>query len=116
MSISYFFSSKIFEILMKPWINAMPAGQPAKLIYTAPHEAFFVYMKVSFIAGTILSAPVILWQIWKFVAPGLYENEKKYMLPVIFCSSFVLFPAFCLGISWSSRWRSNSLPPSHPNT
>ncbi len=86
--ISYFFSSRIFTILMRPWINAMPAGVPAKLIYTAPHEAFFVYMKLSFIAGTLLSAPVILWQIWKFIAPGLYENEKKYMLPVIFCSCF----------------------------
>ncbi len=86
--ISYFFSSRIFEILMRPWINAMPAGLPAKLIYTAPHEAFFVYMKLSFIAGTLLSAPVILWQIWKFIAPGLYENEKKYMLPVILCSCF----------------------------
>ncbi|MGO8943035.1 MAG: twin-arginine translocase subunit TatC [Syntrophobacteraceae bacterium] len=112
----YFFSKKIFEILMRPWINAMPPGQPAKLIYTAPHEAFFVYMKVSFIAGTILSAPVILWQIWKFVAPGLYENEKKYMLPVILSSSlcfisgvlfgyFVVIPvAFKFFASFSSEY------------
>lgn len=112
----YFFSSRIFEILMKPWINAMPPGQPAKLIYTAPHEAFFVYMKVSFIAGTILAAPVILWQIWKFVAPGLYENEKRYMLPVIFFSSscfisgvlfgyFVVIPvAFKFFASFSSEY------------
>jgi len=83
---SYFFSGKIFELLMRPWINAMPPGQSAKLIYTAPHEAFFVYMKVSLISGTLLAIPVILWQIWRFVAPGLYANEKKYMLPVIFCS------------------------------
>jgi sec-independent protein translocase protein TatC len=86
--VSYFFSSRIFEWLMKPWINAMPPGQSAKLIYTAPHEAFFVYMKVSLISGTLLAIPVILWQIWRFVAPGLYSNEKKYMLPVIFCSCF----------------------------
>jgi len=61
-------------------VNAMPAGQPAKLIYTAPHEAFFVYMKVAFISGTLLAIPVILWQLWRFVAPGLYAKEKKYML------------------------------------
>jgi sec-independent protein translocase protein TatC len=114
--VCYFFSSRIFEILMKPWIEAMPPGQPAKLIYTAPHEAFFVYMKVSFIAGTILAAPVILWQIWKFVAPGLYENEKKYMLPVILFSSscfvggvlfgyFVVIPvAFKFFASFSSEY------------
>ena len=112
----YFFSSRIFEILMRPWINAMPPGQPAKLIYTAPHEAFFVYMKVSFIAGTLLAAPVILWQVWKFVAPGLYENEKRYMLPVILSSSlcfisgvlfgyFVVIPvAFKFFASFSSEY------------
>ncbi|MGO9021787.1 MAG: twin-arginine translocase subunit TatC, partial [Syntrophobacteraceae bacterium] len=95
--VSYFFSTRIFEILMMPWIRAMPAGQPAKLIYTAPHEAFFVYMKVSFISGTILSAPVILWQIWKFVAPGLYENEKRYMLPVILFSSYCFISGVLFG-------------------
>jgi sec-independent protein translocase protein TatC len=95
--ISYFFSNRIFEVLIKPWINAMPPGQPAKLIYTAPHEAFFVYMKVSFISGTLLAAPVILWQIWRFVAPGLYENERRYMLPVIFCSSFCFVSGVLFG-------------------
>lgn len=93
----YFFSSRIFEVLMKPWIRAMPPGQPAKLIYTAPHEAFFVYMKVSFIGGTLLAAPIILWQIWKFVAPGLYENEKRYMLPVILSSSFCFIAGVLFG-------------------
>jgi len=95
--VSYFFSSRIFEMLIRPWVKAMPEGQPAKLIYTAPHEAFFVYMKVSFIAGTILAAPVILWQIWKFVAPGLYENEKKYILPVMFFSSFCFVSGVAFG-------------------
>jgi len=95
--ISYFFSSRIFEWLMMPWINAMPPGQSAKLIYTAPHEAFFVYMKVSLISGTLLSIPVILWQIWRFVAPGLYANEKKYMLPVIFCSCFCFVSGVVFG-------------------
>ncbi|HIJ75376.1 MAG TPA: twin-arginine translocase subunit TatC [Deltaproteobacteria bacterium] len=114
--VCYFFHARIFEILMKPWINAMPPGQPAKLIYTAPQEAFFVYMKVSFIAGTLLAAPVILWQVWKFVAPGLYENEKMYMLPVILFSSscfisgvlfgyFVVIPvAFKFFASFSSEY------------
>ncbi|MGC9966693.1 MAG: twin-arginine translocase subunit TatC [Syntrophobacteraceae bacterium] len=114
--ISYFFSRQIFEMLMRPWVNAMPPGQPVKLIYTAPHEAFFVYMKVSFISGTLLAVPVILWQLWRFVAPGLYAKEKKYMLPVMFCSCvcfvsgvsfgyFVVIPvAFKFFASFSSEF------------
>jgi sec-independent protein translocase protein TatC len=96
-AVSYFFSARIFAVLMKPWVEAMPPGQSAKLIYTAPHEAFFVYMKVSFIMGTLLAIPVIVWQIWRFVAPGLFANEKKYMLPVIFFSSFCFIGGVLFG-------------------
>jgi sec-independent protein translocase protein TatC len=117
--ISYIFAGKLFAILMKPWIEAMPQGAPATLIYTAPHEAFFVYMKVAFIAGTLLSIPVILWQIWRFIAPGLYQNEKRYMLPVIFFSSFcfiggatfgyfVVFPA---GFKFFASFASEHITP-----
>ncbi len=54
-------------------------------------------MKLSLVAGTLLAAPVILWQIWKFIAPGLYENEKKYMLPVIACSCFCFISGVLFG-------------------
>ena len=47
--------------------------------------------------GTFLAAPVILWQLWRFVAPGLYENEKKYILPVIFCSCLFFSPGILFG-------------------
>ncbi len=95
--VCYVFSAKLFELLMKPWIAAMPEGQSAKLIYTAPHEAFFTYMKVAFIAGVIISVPVILWQIWLFIAPGLYQNEKRYMMPVIFFSGFCFLAGALFG-------------------
>lgn len=95
--VSYGFKEAIFEVLMKPWIEALPKGVEAKLIYTAPHEAFFTYMKVSFIAGFGLAVPVILYQFWRFVAPGLYENEKRYMLPVVFCSTFFFLGGACFG-------------------
>lgn len=85
--VCYFFKERLFDLFIQPWIRALPPGQTYKLIYTAPHEAFLVYMEVSFIAGTILAAPIILWQIWRFIAPGLYDNEKKYILPIILCSS-----------------------------
>ncbi|MDR3555879.1 MAG: twin-arginine translocase subunit TatC [Syntrophobacteraceae bacterium] len=83
----YFFKERVFDLFIMPWVKALPAGQPYKLIYTVPYEAFLAEMEVSFIMGTILAAPVLLWQIWRFVAPGLYANERKYILPVIFCSS-----------------------------
>jgi sec-independent protein translocase protein TatC len=100
-AISYHFSEKIFEVLMKPWIAALPEGQGAKLIYTAPHEAFMTYLRVSFIAGVGLAVPVIFIELWRFIAPGLYENEKKYVLPVVFFSSLffiggALFGYFCV--------------------
>src|SRR5437660_875383 len=53
------------------------------LVFTAPAEAFWVQMKVGLIVGIFLSAPVILWQVWAFIAPGLHSHEKKYALPFV---------------------------------
>lgn len=99
--LSYAFADKIFQILCRPWLEALPKEQTVKLIATAPHEAFFTYMKVSFISGLLLAVPVILYELWRFIAPGLYENERRYLLPVVFCSSFffvggALFGYFCV--------------------
>jgi sec-independent protein translocase protein TatC len=99
--ISYGFADKIFHILCRPWIQALPKDQTVKLIATAPHEAFFTYMKVAFITGTMLAVPVILYQLWRFIAPGLYEKERHAILPVVFFSSFfflggALFGYFCV--------------------
>jgi len=88
----YAFAESIFNILAAPLIKIMPAG--GSLIFTSVAEAFFTYMKVAFIAGIILSSPYILYQIWAFIAPGLYRNEKRYVVPfVLFGSTF-----FALGI------------------
>lgn len=86
--VSYNFADRLFQILCKPWLEALPKEQAVKLIATAPHEAFFTYMKVSFIAGVGLAVPVILFQLWRFIAPGLYEHEKRALIPVVFFSSF----------------------------
>ncbi len=85
--VSYFFKEKILEWLMQPYLKSLPPGQPQKLIYTAPHEAFFTYLKVAFIGGLLLAVPVILFQLWRFIAPGLFANEKRYVFPVVFVSS-----------------------------
>ncbi|SMC19979.1 Sec-independent protein translocase TatC [Desulfacinum hydrothermale DSM 13146] len=85
--ICYFFKEKIFAWLMKPLIDALPADGSRKLIYTAPHEAFLTYLKVSFLAGVGLAVPVILFQFWRFVAPGLYEHERRYLYPIVILST-----------------------------
>jgi sec-independent protein translocase protein TatC len=88
----YAFAESIFNILASPLIKVMPAG--GSLIFTSVAEAFFTYMKVAFIAGLILTSPFILYQIWAFVAPGLYQKEKKYVVPFVLGGS--LF--FAMGV------------------
>ncbi|MBU4259897.1 MAG: twin-arginine translocase subunit TatC [Proteobacteria bacterium] len=84
--ISYGFKEKIFHYLTIPLISAMQADD--KLIFTGLPEAFFTYLKVSLLSGLMLSAPVILYQFWMFVAPGLYDKERKLLIPIVLLSSF----------------------------
>ncbi len=84
--IAFGFKEKLFQILSRPLMAAMPPD--GKLVFTGLPEAFFTYFKVSFLFGLILAAPVILYQFWMFVAPGLYKNERRLLLPIVFLSSF----------------------------
>lgn len=99
--LSYGFKEKLFQILTRPLIGVMQTGD--KLIFTGLPEAFFTYLKVSFLSGIILSTPVIFYQFWMFVAPGLYDKEKRLMLPIVLLSTiffvggaffgyFIVFP------------------------
>ncbi len=82
----YAFKETLFEILLYPLIRVMPEG--GKLIFTGIPEAFFTYLKVSFLAGIILASPVLLYQFWMFVAPGLYHKERRVLGPIIAVTSF----------------------------
>ena len=84
-SISYLFSEKLFFILSRPLIVLLPEGN--SFIFTNITEAFFTYLKLSFFAGIFIASPVILYEIWCFVAPGLYDREKRYLFPFVFFSS-----------------------------
>jgi len=84
--VAYSFKEKIFHFLMQPFIKVMPAG--SSFIFTSITEAFITYFKVSLVAALFLAAPVILYEVWMFVAPGLYEKEKKYIAPFIIFGSF----------------------------
>jgi len=89
--ISIFFADQIFGILVQPLTDAFPAGE-GKLIYTKLYEAFFVEIKVAMFAAFFLAFPIISNQLWAFVAPGLYANEKKAFLPFLIATP-VLFIA-----------------------
>jgi sec-independent protein translocase protein TatC len=87
------FSQKIVDWLARPVTRL---GH--ELVFTAPAEAFWVQMKVGLFCGLFLSAPVILWQVWAFVAPGLHQHERKYAAPFVIIGSlmFLAGGAFAL--------------------
>jgi sec-independent protein translocase protein TatC len=84
--LAFTFIDRIFEFIMRPLQAALNGG---KLIYTEPTEAFMLYMKMAALAGLIMAAPIIVLQIWLFIAPGLYSHEKRYAIPfVLFATLF----------------------------
>jgi sec-independent protein translocase protein TatC len=83
--IGFFFIQKIFDFLLAPAKSALPPG--ATLIYTQPGEAFNLYITVSLIAGVVIAAPFIMYQVWMFIAPGLYSNEKRMAIPFVLFST-----------------------------
>jgi len=97
----YGFKEKLFQILTRPLISVMNTKD--SMIFTGLPEAFFTYLKVAFLSGLILAAPVIIYQFWMFVAPGLYHKEKRLFIPIVFLSTvffvggalfgyFIVFP------------------------
>ncbi len=99
--IAYGFKEKIFQILVRPLVLVMEEGD--KLIFTGLPEAFFTYLKVAFLTGIIVGSPILIYQFWMFVAPGLYRNERRLMIPIVLISSicfiggalfgyFIVFP------------------------
>lgn len=99
--LSYGFKEKLFQILTQPLISVMKQGET--LIYTGLPEAFFTFLKVSFLSGLMIASPVIIYQFWMFIAPGLYDREKRLLIPIVFLSSlffiggalfgyFIVFP------------------------
>lgn len=84
-------AAELFRIAQKPILDVLPAG--TKLAYTELTEPFMLYVNIALIAGIFLAAPVILLQVWLFVAPGLYRHEKKWVFPFVFSTTIL----FCAG-------------------
>lgn len=93
--LAYAFSEKIFAFLAAPITEA--TGKGNKLVYTGLPDAFMSYFKISLVVGIIISFPFIIFQIWRFLAPGLDNREKKYTLIFVISSSLLFFSGALFG-------------------
>jgi sec-independent protein translocase protein TatC len=101
MAVSAIFVDRIANFVLDQIIRTLPAG--SALIYTNPSEGFSFWFNITLIAGLVLSAPFVMYQVWGFIAPGLYASEKKFVVPFVLLTSagtvigalfgnYVLFP------------------------
>ena len=112
--VCYGFSEQIFLLLSAPLIKSMPEG--SSFIFTGVTEAFFTYMKLALFAGVFLASPVIIYQTWAFVAPGLYDKERRSIMPFVFLAViffiggtafayFIVFPsAFKFFLTYNTQY------------
>ena len=91
--LSYFFAEQIARFFMRPLFSSQP--EAIKLIYTNLTEAFITYLKLSLIIGIIFSIPVLIYELWMFIAPGLHANEKKVVLAVVFWATLLFSTGAC---------------------
>jgi sec-independent protein translocase protein TatC len=92
-----FFINQIFAFIMRPLLTVLPRG--GHFIYTEPAEMFMLQLKGAALAGLVLATPIVLYQVWLFIAPGLYSHEKKFAIPFVLMATFffvsgVLFSHF----------------------
>jgi sec-independent protein translocase protein TatC len=97
MIICLFFSERVFHFLAQPLLKALPDGQKS-LQFTGPTDPFLVYLKVGFFGGIVLGMPIIVDQVWRFVAPALYTHEKKMAMPLV--GAVLLFFVVGMGFAY----------------
>ncbi len=105
-AVCYYFSQDIYGFLTRPLADALGHEASRRMIYTGMHEAFFTNVKLAFFGAMVLAFPLIANQIWKFVAPGLYKNERRAFLPfliatpVMFLLGAALVYYFIIPAAW----------------
>lgn len=112
---TYAFKERIFGFLVAPLARVMPEN--SRMIYTSLPEAFITYLKVAFFSGLVLATPVIFYQLWKFIMPGLYPNERRYVLPFILVAtlfflggvSFAYYVVFPYGFMFFLGFQTESI-------
>jgi sec-independent protein translocase protein TatC len=103
--IAFIFIQQLFDFVMKPLQAGLPAGQ--HLVYTEPTEAFVLYLTIAGITGLVIALPLVMTQVWLFIAPGLYSHEKKMAIPFVALSSvfFILGAAFSHYVVFPLTWK-----------
>ena len=84
---AFAFAQQAQEFVMQPLLATLPAG--GQFVYTEPGEQFFLFIKIAAILGLLVASPYVMLQVWLFIAPGLYQNEKKLAVPFVFFSSLL---------------------------
>ncbi len=90
-AVCFGFADTIFQLLLYPYEKAQGQIQDLQLIYTAPHEFLFTQMKLSLFASFFIMFPIVAFQLYQFIAPGLYENEKNVLYPFLIASPVLFF-------------------------
>lgn len=90
-------SEQIFGFILRPAVRALGKGGGRPLQAIAPAEIFFTYIKCALLAGFVMALPVVLWQVWAFVSPGLYPTEKRWTLPLVLASTLLFAGGATLG-------------------
>lgn len=95
--IAFMYANPLFQLASEPFFSAFPDKQ---LIGTGPAEAFILKLKVAFFGGFMLALPIIFWQLWLFIAPGLYEHEQRLVLPFVFFTTIMFLGGvvFCFTV------------------
>jgi sec-independent protein translocase protein TatC len=101
VGLTFFFHDPIYNFVFEPTRRVLPAG--SKLMYSQPGEAFSLHIQIALIAGVVVAAPYIMLQVWMFIAPGLYQREKRLAIPFVMlstigflvgalCNHYIMFP------------------------
>src|SRR5665811_2038158 len=108
----WFSAARLVGVMQKPIIEVLHKnGQPEMLVYQHPVDPFNLYLKVAGVAGLFVASPFVLYQLWLFIAPGLYRNEKRYVMPSWLRAWASFWPADILatGSSFPKRWNFSSI-------
>lgn len=117
--IAYNFSPQIFDFLIQPLLQALPEGQEKRLVYTGLAQPFMLDITLGIFGGLVLALPVILFEIWLFISPALYPEEKRYVVPIItsaiFCflggAAFAYFLAFPVAFEYFLGYTTAQIQP-----